>query len=136
MTDGTVTNADLLVALNHIIGLLEAGPSGSTAAAQIMLSLVPMLGIVFGATLVFFFLFWNYRLKRELIRTNQYTHTTVRTLRMFSLLIGLLSIAVGLPLTFLFLAVEGISYALLGGLIPMFTGIGLLVFYGASRTKE
>ena len=105
MTDGTVTNADLLVALNQIIGLLEAGPSGSTAAAQIMLSLVPMLGIVFGATLVFFFLFWNYRLKRELIRTNQYTHTTVRTLRMFSLLIGLLSIAVGLPLTFLFLAV-------------------------------
>jgi hypothetical protein len=53
----------------------------------------------------------------------------------FSLLAGLLLTCVGLVLTALFVAIEGLSYSLFGGVIPLALGIGLLVFYGVRSRK-
>ncbi|MCB1306669.1 MAG: hypothetical protein KDK30_00750 [Leptospiraceae bacterium] len=129
---------ELIQAIQELVLVLQqqSAPSAETGAAQILLSLVPVIGIVFGSTLLFFFLFWNYQLRREMIRTNQYRQTSIATLRLFALFVGLLSLCVGLPMTGLFLAIEGISYVVLGGLVPLFAGLGLLVFYVASRKKE
>lgn len=120
----------------QLLQLLRMAQSNSSTAAEIILSLVPLLGIIFGATLIFFFLLWNYRIKKEMVRTNQFKPTTVSNLRMFSLLVGLMSLFVGFPITFLFIAIEGITYAALGGLIPLFTGVGLLVFYTISKKQD
>ncbi|MCS6984267.1 MAG: hypothetical protein NZM25_03940 [Leptospiraceae bacterium] len=101
----------------------------TSSAAQIILSLVPIVGIVFGSALFFFFLFWQYKLRRELVLRGQYQSRIWEHLRILSLLVGSVSSLVGLTLSLLFFGVNGISYLLLGGLIPLSAGIGLILFY-------
>ena len=50
-------------------------------------------------------------------------------LDVFSLLAGILLVAVGLTLTIVFVVLSSTGYALLGGLIPLSIGIGFLAFY-------
>ena len=121
--------------MRQLIEIQKARPE-SSEAAQVIISVVPLLGVILGATLLFFFFLWNYKLKKELIRAGQYQYQSLKTVRMFTLLIGIISFAVGLPMTVLFAAVEGISYSLLGGLIPSFVGIGLIVFYVVSKKRD
>lgn len=107
----------------------------ASSAAEIILSLVPLTGIIFGSILIFFFLLWNYRLRRELVIRNQYHPRIWENLRSISLLLGTISTFVGASLSLLFWLVQGISYLLLGGLIPFSAGIGLLLFYYLSQNK-
>ncbi len=107
--------------------------SGGCTAAQVLVSLVPMLGVIFGSTLLFFFLLWQYRLRKELIRTNQYVPTFFPHIRSLSLLFGSLSVAAGLPLTLLLFMIDGLTYGLLEGLIPLSVGGGLFLFYYLHR---
>ncbi len=131
------TAQQLLTAIRDLaLALKQARPAEATAV-DIMLSIVPLAGIVFGCVIVFFFLLWRYRITQELIRTNQYVAGSRKDLRAFVLLIGCLSAAVGLPLTVLMYAVEKqLTYSLLGGLIPLSAGIGLLVFFALTRNQE
>ena len=50
-------------------------------------------------------------------------------LKIFSLLLGILLTGVGLVLTLFFALMNGLSYQVLGGLIPLALGICLLIFY-------
>ncbi|MBW7858645.1 MAG: hypothetical protein H3C43_10230 [Leptonema sp. (in: Bacteria)] len=104
--------------------------------AQIILSLVPVFGIIAGMVVMLVFIRHYYVTRRQLIAAGRLPTPTIRYLRALTLLGGILCISAGLPLTVLFLAVEGVSYSLLGGLIPLFTGIGLLVFFSLSRASE
>ena len=75
-------------AINELNNLLQkqgvaAQPEGP---AEILLSIVPIVGIIFGCTLLFFYLFWRYRQNKELIRTGKYEATTYANLRSWSLL--------------------------------------------------
>ncbi|MCB1172847.1 MAG: hypothetical protein KDK39_04750 [Leptospiraceae bacterium] len=125
--------ASLLEKLDQLIQLSQTqNAPAESPAAQVILALVPILAIVMGAVLMFFFLLWHYQIKRELVRTNQFEYTSRENLRLITLLTGLLSLATGLPMTVLFILVEGLSYVILGGLIPLFAGIALIVFYGLS----
>ena len=77
-------------AINELNNLLQkqgvaAQPEGP---AEILLSIVPIVGIIFGCTLLFFYLFWRYRQNKELIRTGKYEATTYANLRSWSLLMG------------------------------------------------
>lgn len=112
---------------------VEQMEPGTTAAAQIILSVVPLVGIVFGAALLFFFLLWNYKLRKELIRTGSYQPVNIHNVRLLTLLAGITTLAVGIPMTIVFALIEGISYTILGGLIPACIGIGLVIFYAVSR---
>jgi len=97
--------------------------------SRIILSLVPALGVVFGSVLLFFFFFWQYSLRKEVIRAGLYRPSSFRNFRVFCLLVGSLAFFVGLPMTILFFALQGLTFALLGGVIPLGAGVGLLVFY-------
>ena len=128
---------ELIHRIDRLIAVLEKGhATENSPAAQVILAVVPVVAIVLGSVLLFFFFLWHYRLKRELILSGKYVHTTVKNLRLLSLLLGLLATCVGIPMSGLFWAVEGASYALLGGLIPLFSGIALLIFYGLSRKHQ
>lgn len=107
-----------------------------SSAADIIISLVPMLGVIFGSALLFFFLLWRYKLTKEMIRNGSYEPGFFKNLRLLSLLLGSVSISVGLPMTILFFVIEGVSYSVLGGLMPLSAGIGLLLFYGISHKKK
>ena len=105
------------------------------SAAQIILSLVPIVGIVMGAVLAFFYLLWAHREKVRLIERGLYEQRRL-DLDTFCLLAGLLLLSVGAVLSVLFIVVEGASYALLGGLIPFAAGISLLLFFMLRRNRD
>ena len=107
----------------------------SSTAAQILIAIVPLVGIVMGSTVVFFFLLWSHRQKMRLIEQGV-SPGAFFDLDSFALLAGLLMTAVGAVLTLFFVLMEGISYVLLGGLIPFSLGTGLLIFCAVRRKSK
>ena len=104
----------------------------SSSAAQVIVSIIPIVGIVMGSVVIFFYLLWNHKRRTLLIKAGQFKRPDFDLLT-FSLLTGLLLSAVGLAMT-VFLAIAlGASFGLLGGIIPLAAGIGLLVYYGIRR---
>jgi hypothetical protein len=104
----------------------------TSPAAQIIVAIIPIVGIVMGAVVVFFYLLWNHRRKTLLIKAGQYTKPEFDILS-FSLLTGLLLSCVGISLTVFLALVLGRNYGLLGGIIPLAIGIGLLLYYAIRR---
>ena len=104
----------------------------ASRAAQVLIALIPIVGIVMGSTVVFFWVLWGHRRKTLMIRQGVRSEINF-DVRTFSLLAGLLNLFVGSVLTVFFLAKEGFAYSLLGGLIPLSVGISLLVFFCVCR---
>jgi len=107
----------------------------SSAAAQIIITVIPIVGIVMGAAVIFFYLLWNHRRRTLLINAGHYTRPDFDLLS-FSLLAGLLLGSVGLALTVFLAIVTGRTYGLLGGLIPLSMGVGLLAYYCIKRRAK
>ncbi len=106
--------------------------SAPTMAVQILVSLIPIVGIGTAGFVVFFWLLWHHRRASALIRAGKYERPHF-DLNSFSLLTGLLLAFIGTALTLFLALMEGKSLALLGGLIPLACGGALLVFYGVRR---
>ena len=106
--------------------------NGTSAAAQVLIAIIPIVGIIMGSVVIFFYLLWNHRRRTLLIKAGQYTKPEFNVLS-FSLMSGLLLISVGVALTVLLAIVEGASYGLLGGIIPLAMGAGLLTYYIIKR---
>jgi heme/copper-type cytochrome/quinol oxidase subunit 2 len=105
------------------------------SAAQIIVSIIPIVGIMMGAVLAFFYLLWSHREKVRLIERGLYEERKM-DLETFCLLSGLLLGSIGAVLSVLFIIIEGASYALLGGLIPLAAGISFLVFFSLRRKRD
>jgi hypothetical protein len=103
-----------------------------STAVQIIVSIIPIVGIVMGSVVVFFYLLWNHKRRTLLIKAGHYQRPEFDLLS-FSLLAGLLLFAVGLGLTVFLAVVLGASFGLLGGIIPLAIGAGLLAYYGIKR---
>lgn len=99
-----------------------------TPAAQVIVSLVPIVGICFGAVILFFALLWKHRENKQRIAQGSY-QPIHPNLEVFSLLTGLCLTGVGLVLTILFLLIDGLTFSLLGGAVPLVVGLSLLLFY-------
>lgn len=108
---------------------MESVPS---AAVQLMITIIPIVGIVVAGVLVFAFLRWNHQQRMALIARGMVPQPFI-DLGRFSLLLGLLSVAVGAVLTAVVLVVGGAGYAILGGLIPLAAGVAFLVFHRLSE---
>jgi hypothetical protein len=104
----------------------------ASSAAQIIVAIIPIVGIVMSAVLVFFYLLWNHRRKMLLIKAGQYARPEFDLLS-FSLLTGLLLSCIGLGLTVFLALVLGRNYGVLGGIIPLAIGVGLLLYYAIRR---
>lgn len=105
---------------------------GSSDVAQIIIAIIPIVGIVMGSVVVFFYLLWNYKRRVLLIKAGHYEPPEFDLLS-FSLLAGLLLGSVGISLTVFLAIVQGTGYGLLGGIIPLSISIGLLAYYGIKR---
>jgi hypothetical protein len=106
-----------------------------SSTAQILIAIIPIVGIVMGSVVIFFYLLWNHRQKTLLIQAGQQKKEEFNFLS-FSLLSGLLLSSVGIALTVLLSIIEGASYGLLGGIIPLSVGIGLLIHYAIKRGEK
>jgi len=103
-----------------------------STAAQVIIAIIPIVGIVMGSVVIFFYLLWDHKRRTLLIQAGQY-RPPVFDLFSFSLLAGLLLAAVGLALTVLLAVTIGAGFGLLGGIIPLALGTGLLAYYGMRR---
>jgi hypothetical protein len=103
--------------------------------AQVIVSIIPIVGIVMGAVVIFFYLLWNHRRKVLLIKAGHYMRPDFDLLS-FSLLAGLLLSTVGLALTIFLCIAQNLNYGLLGGIIPLAVGIGLVVYYVIKRNSR
>ncbi len=97
-------------------------------AAQVIVAIIPIVGIVIGGVVIFFYLLWRNAQISLLIKTEKYVPLQFN-LKLFSLLTGILLTGIGLILSVFFIILDGFSYHLLGGLIPLVIGTCLIVFY-------
>lgn len=97
-------------------------------AAQVIIAVIPIVGIVIGGIVVFFYLLWRHREISLQIKTGCYQQKRFN-FKLFSLFTGLLLASIGIVLTLLFLLITGFSYPLLGGLLPLAIGISLIIFF-------
>lgn len=101
----------------------------TSVVAQIIIAIIPIVGIVIGGVVIFFYLLWRHKQIILLIKSNNYNPSKFN-IRLFSLLTGILLTGIGLVLTILFILIEfELSYTLLAGLIPFIIGISLILFY-------
>ena len=100
----------------------------TSPAAQVLISITPIVGIVFGAIILFFYKLWHHHEIKLQIKTGTFVPTKINV-KAFSLLAGLLLTGVGTTVSVVFAILGGLSYMLLGGLIPTVIGICLLIFY-------
>jgi hypothetical protein len=102
----------------------------TSIAAQVILTVIPIVGIVFGCAVVFFYIYYNHRVKMLMIEKGIYQKPAEKfDLDSFSLLVGLITFGIGLAMSVFFVLREGVSYGLLGGLIPLAVGGGLIAFF-------
>lgn len=107
-----------------------------SAAAQVIVTIIPIVGIVFGCLVIFFYLYWNHKQKLFMIEKGIYEKKNL-DLDAFSLFAGLLLFFIGVSLVAFFVVMEGLSYGLLSGLIPLAIGLSLLMFFFIRlRTKR
>ena len=97
-------------------------------AVQIIIAVIPIVGIVMGSVLVFFYFLWRHRQIMLQIKTNTYIRPAVN-IRLFCLLLCIMLTVIGSVLFGLFYLIAGVGYILLGGLIPLALGISLILFY-------
>lgn len=100
----------------------------SSTAVQIVISLIPIVGIVLGATLIFFYMLWHHKEVKLQIKTGSFVQKNIN----FSALVlfaGLTLAGVGAVISVVFAIKDGFSYAILSGLIPAVIGVCLLIFY-------
>ena len=103
-----------------------------SSAAEVIIAIIPIVGIVLGSAVAFFYLLWNHKRKMLLIKAGQNSRGDFDLLS-FSLLTGLLLASVGISLTVFLAIAKGASYGLLGGIIPLSLGVGLLIYHGIRR---
>ena len=106
-----------------------------SSAAQVIIAIIPIVGIVMGSIVVFFYLLWHHRRKILLIKAGQDIKSDFDLLS-FSLLTGLLLLSIGISLTVFLAIMENAGYGLLGGIIPLAMGVGLLAYYLIKRSDR
>lgn len=99
-----------------------------SAAAQVIVTIIPIVGIVMGCVVVFFYLMWSFRAKRALIEKGLYKRIEF-DIDTFSLFTGLLCLGIGMSMCLFFYLKQGVGYGLLSGLVPLSVGVSLVVFF-------
>lgn len=102
--------------------------STPSTAVQILVTIIPIVGIVAGSVVLFFFLYFNHKQKILLIEKGLYQKVSF-DFDAFSLFTGFILLGAGASLTIFFLIKDGVSYALIGGLVPLGLGISFICYY-------
>ncbi len=108
----------------------EASPGGFlslNAASQVLIASLPLVAVVLLFVLSFFFLLWDYRKNRLIIEKGGTPAPLKIDEKLF--LIGIVALFVGIGLLVFFALYTGLSNSLLGGIIPTMAGLGVITFY-------
>ncbi len=108
---------------------MESTPSPTV---NIIVSIIPIVGIVMGSVVIFFYLLWSHKQRMLMIQKDVYEKKFF-DLESFSLFTGLLLLGIGVSLAVFFILKDGIGYGVLSGLIPLSLGISMIVFFILKR---
>lgn len=97
-------------------------------AAQVIVTIIPIVGIVMGSIIIFFYLYWHHKQKIMMIEKNLFKKSDF-DIDSFSIFSGLILVSTGAVLMIFFLLMEGLSYSLLSGLVPLSIGCSLIIFF-------
>jgi hypothetical protein len=93
----------------------------------VLIASIPLVAVSLLAVLTFFFILWDYKRSRLIIERGG---TPVpRNLDEKLLLIGIVALFVGVGLLVFFALKTGLSDSLLGGIIPTMAGLGIITYY-------
>ncbi len=101
--------------------------TGISSAAQVLIAAIPIVSVSVLAVLSFFVFLWDYR-KQQLMIERGLTPKP-RNFDDKLLLIGIVAIFVGIGLLLFFSLKTGLSNSLLGGIIPTASGMGIITYY-------
>lgn len=104
---------------------MESLPS---VAAQVMITIIPIVGIVAVAVVGLIYVVLQHKQNLKLIEKGLYQRHKVDA-QAFALLSSLILLAVGLTLSAFFVVFEGFAWSLLGGIIPLSLGGSLLAYW-------
>ena len=96
-------------------------------SAQVLIAALPLVAVVLLSVLTFFFILWDYKRKRLIIERGG--SPVPRNIDEKLLLIGIVALFVGVGLLVFFALKTGLSDALLGGIIPTTAGLGIITYY-------
>ena len=105
-----------------------------TPAAQVIVSLFPIVGIIMATLLLFFYLLWHHKETIMRIKHGIYNPLKLEFLNL-CLLSGILLTILGLTLTVFFVCIHTLDYTLLLGLSPFAIGVSLLIYYKITNRK-
>lgn len=97
------------------------------SAAQVLIAAIPIVSVSVLAVLSFFVILWDYR-KQQLMIERGLTPKP-RNIDDKLLLIGIVALFVGVGLLVFFGLKTGLSNSLLGGIIPTASGMGIITYY-------
>jgi len=95
--------------------------------AQILIASIPLVAVVLLSVLSFFFVLWDYKRAKLIIERG--LTPVPRRIDEKLLLIGIVALFVGVGLLVFFALKTGLSNSLLGGIIPTMTGLGIITYY-------
>ncbi len=107
----------------------------TSTAAQIIIAIIPLVGIAIGGTVVLLSLLWRHTERKMQIKSGTLKSSNFNY-KAYVLLIGLLLTGIGLMLSLFFMATNEVSSSMLGGLTPLSIGICLLLFYRLNDWKK
>ncbi len=120
--------------------LLAAGQAGISgwralsSPAQILIASIPVVAVALLAVLTFFFTLWDYKKQRLMIERG--LTPMPRNIDDKLLLIGIVALFVGVGLLVFFSLKTGLSDTLLGGIIPTTSGLGIVTYVLIQRLKK
>ena len=97
------------------------------SAAQVLIAAIPIVSVSVLAVLSFFVILWDYRKQQLMIERG--LNPKPRNIDDRLLLIGIVALFVGVGLLVFFGLKTGLSNSLLGGIIPTASGMGIIIYY-------
>jgi hypothetical protein len=114
-------------------GLLLSG-AGLNDTAQVLIAILPLASVLVLGILTFFFMLWDHQ-KRILI-INKGGTPSPRNIDDRLLLLGIVSLFIGVGLVVFMSIYSGFTPSLLGGMIPATAGAGILTYYFVMHRKS
>ena len=116
----------------------QAAQSGGfpslSPAAQVLIAALPLVAVVLLAVLAFFSMLWDHQ--RNTIIVARGEKPVPRDIDDKILLLGVVALFVGIGLLVFFALHDGITNSLLGGIIPVAAGLGTITHYAVSRRRK
>lgn len=97
------------------------------SAAQVLIAAIPIVSVSVLAVLSFFVVLWDYKKQRLMIERG--LTPKPKNIDDKLLLIGIVAFFVGAGLLIFFGLKTGLSNSLLGGIIPIASGMGIITYY-------